>query len=162
MAMVAVVTHPGPPHRAGTAAGGCICQWECVAFFLRHSGCGPQAQQQAAQAQQVAAQKAAELQDAARAKAAELYTQVCCWVCCWVAWLQSTAFHHHHCLCATDYCLTGMIGCEPRSSESLHTLVRYYMRPVQACVTLTQPPALRAVSIIKSMGSATLRASTCF
>ena len=38
----------------------------------------PQAQQQAAQAQQVAAAKAAELQDAARAKAAELYTQVCC------------------------------------------------------------------------------------
>lgn len=55
---------------------------------------GAQAQQQAAQAQQVAAAKAAELQDAARAKAAELYTQVCCWVCCWVAWLQSTAVHH--------------------------------------------------------------------
>lgn len=35
-----------------------------------------QAQQQAAQAQQVAAEKAAQLHDAARAKGAELYTQV--------------------------------------------------------------------------------------
>ena len=50
--------------------------------------CDAQAQQQAAQAQQVAAAKAVELQDAARAKAAELYTQVCCRV---VPHCQSTA-----------------------------------------------------------------------
>ncbi len=41
-----------------------------------------QAQQQAAQAQQVAAEKAAQLHDAARAKGAELYTQVLLDLCC--------------------------------------------------------------------------------
>ncbi len=46
--------------------------------------CAVQAQQHAAQAQQVAAEKAAQLHDAARAKGAELYTQVApprCFLC---------------------------------------------------------------------------------
>ena len=116
MALVAVVTHPGPPHHAGLAAGGCICQWECVAFFLRHSDCGAQAQQQVQQAQQVAAQKGAELQDVARAKAAELYTQVCCWVCRWVAELRSSAGETSH--CATALTVLVEVRCEVGNNGS--------------------------------------------
>lgn len=67
------------------ASSGCVCRVgaERGCCKLLTGVCAAvQAQQQAAQAQQVAAEKAAQLHDAARAKGAELYTQVLLDLCC--------------------------------------------------------------------------------